>query len=702
VRSAEKSSQDLLIEHYFRFVLAEGSGDLRERLQRGLVELALKTGNPEHEMSAEAAQRRIEDATGLPEYPPGLVAQGLRQLCDRGEAERRGGSNGQWLYRLRLGRFRVLDQALKHAEAQDHEMRASVITRVEARTGQLDRDSKAAVERAFQRFLGTMLATLGERCASRLVQDRSAVDIDYPDIDEDLSAAIAGLTAQLRQDAKLAFEASLREPSAKEQEYLYSAGQVYYVAELLHLDPALQTLQRERFKDTTVFLDTNLLLALLLESLENHEAVRTMVSMCRAAGFTLVYAERTAEELDDLITGAEREFSAAPPIDLRAASKFAGAVENPFLSDWLRSYPELRASWRQYRARITAWRSLLEDEGVDLRQLDSANTGDAYYQRLSTSLGAQRAKAAQGQRQARRPRAVEHDADVVSSIRELVLGDQAPPHPFGARFWFVTLDRRLVDCARGRSPEEGVSPCLLADEWVQYVSPFLSSDVSRLDSAAAFTGLLSSRFIPSLGHNLSLDQLRVFTEPSVAALTDGLSEEEACKAVAVAHREAVKVKDKDQEDTRAVERLATLAERERAKHRDHDERKATQQLVRERAEFQASARVSRQAVEERDATIGALSEEIATLRQHQRTSLRFRAGNALARMRRWWSRGRAWARLHPAAARIGISVIALAILAEILGYGGTVGRIAYLLVLVVTLLAIDFGQLFSKLRRWLR
>jgi predicted nucleic acid-binding protein len=700
--AVEKSARSLLIDHYFRFVLAEGSGDLRERLQGGLVELALKTGDPEHEMSAEALQRRIEDATGLSEYPAGLVAQSLGHLCARGDAEYRDGSNGKSLYRLRPARFAALDQALKRAEAQDKVMRASVITRVEMRSGKLDRDSEAAIEKAFQRFLGTMLATLGERCANRLVKDRSAVDLDYPDIDDDLSAAIAGLPTQLRQDAKLAFEASLREPTTEEQDYLYSAGQVYYVAELLHLDPALQVLQRERFKDTTVFLDTNLLLALMLESLENHEAVATMVSMCRAAGFTLVYAERTAEELDDLITGAEKEYNAAPPIDLRAASKFAGAVENPFLSDWLHSYPMLRASWRQYRARVSAWRSLLEDRGVDLRMLDRANTGDAYYQRLSKALSANKAKAKEGQRPGRRPRAIEHDAAVVSSIRDLVLADETPPHPFGARYWFVTLDRRLVDRARGRSAGEGESPCMLADEWVQYVSPFLSSDVSRMDSAAAFAGLLSSRFIPKLGHDLSLDQLRVFTEPSVAALTDGLSEEEACRAVAVAHREAVKVKDKEQEDAKAVERLAALAERQRSKHRDADEREAARELHREKAKFQGRERASREAAEERDVEITNLHEEVVTLRQYQGSSLKFRGQQVLARIGRWWSRARAWARFHPTAARAGLGVIALVILAEILGYGGIVGRIVYLLILVLTFLAIDFGEMLSRLRRWLK
>lgn len=694
----EKSGQNLLIEHYFRFVLAEGSENLRERLQRGLVELALKTGNPDHEMSAHDAQRRIEDSTGLSDYPRGLVTQGLRQLIARGEAERRDSSAGNLLYRLKPARFRMLADTLKRAEVQDQEMRASVITRLEAMTGKLDRESEAAVERAFQRFLGKMLATLGERCASRLVHDRSAGDLDYPDIDDDLSAAIAGLPAQLRQDAKLAFEASLREPSARERDYLYGAGQVYYIAELLHLDPALQALQRERFEDTTIFLDTNLLLALLLSSLENHEAVTTMVSMCRAAGFTLVYADRTAEELDDLISGAEKEFSAAPPIDLRAASKFAGAVENPFLSDWLQSYPEHRASWRQYRARITAWRSLLEANGVDLRQLNRANTGNAYYQRLSKSLGARRPMVADGQRATRRPRAVEHDAAVVSSVRELVLDDDAPPHPFGARFWFVTLDRRLVDCAHGRSPGEGASSCILADEWVQYVSPFLTSDVSRLDSAAAFTGLLSSRFIPKLGHDLSLDQLRVFTEPSVAALTDGLSQEEACKAVAIAHREAVKLKDKRSEDAEAVERLAALAEKQRAKHRGLDERKA----ARERAEFKETEHASAEAAEESAAKIRDLQGELEILREYQGTSIAFRVRTVRAKLKHWWNRAQAWIRLHPTATRIVAVVIALVVVAEILGYGGTIGRIAYLLALLITFLAIDFGQLQTKLKRWLK
>src|SRR5207244_9207267 len=74
------ASSDRLLTHYFRYVMREESGPLRDRLQRGLVERALKTGNQEHTMTAANIQANVEKLTGVKSYPRELVNQALHQL----------------------------------------------------------------------------------------------------------------------------------------------------------------------------------------------------------------------------------------------------------------------------------------------------------------------------------------------------------------------------------------------------------------------------------------------------------------------------------------------------------------------------------------------------------------------------------------------------------------------------------------------
>jgi hypothetical protein len=702
-KNALDGERSRLIEHYFRFVLRDEGGPLRERLHRGLVEFALKTGNPEHAMTERDVQARIEQFAHLSDYPISLVSRGLNQLIQRGDVKvARSAKSGQRLYNLASARFSVVEQALSKTDDQDRAFRETVVARLEKKHGRLPREDRELVATSFARFVGQMLESLGERCAHRLIKERSGKALTYPRIQDDLDLAVRGLPAPLQEDACAAFEDALRHPTDDEAAYLFLAGQVYYVAELLNLDPSLQNLQRVRFERTTLFLDTNLLLPLVHPHDDAHGPVRRMISLCHSVGFRIVYADRTAEEFDALITAADKEFARTPPFDVANAAALAEVVENPILRGWLESFQDHNASWSQYRARIAAWRNVLEQDEIEIYCLPSSSNGTRL-QKLKAEYSKVRRSRNGEIRDPKKPLALEHDSCLVAAVEDLAAEtSEDEPDPFGSLFWVLTRDRHLAEGARIAAGSPAKSNVMLADEWVQYISPFLGANTSSMDPAATFAGLLSSRFIPSLTTRMTLADLRLFADPSVAKLTAGLSEAEACRAVSEAHRQAVaRNPSGDRDDQAAIERLAALAEKKlqkQVKQGDLVDATRLEQLRRERREDEKQ-HAEEEAAKELE--IRALRDELQATKHDQRTSIEFwsRKARNLAQAQSY-AFGK-WTRQHPLRFCLVLISITLALVLVLTGIGGLIVQMAGVASIPISILASDFEKLGQNWNRFI-
>jgi predicted nucleic acid-binding protein len=510
---------------------------------------------------------------------------------------------------------------------------------------------------------------------------------------------VRGLPSQLQEDARRAFEDALRHPSKEEADYLYAAGQVFYVAELLNIDPALQHLQRRRFEKTVLFLDTNILLALVHPKDESHDAVHQMVSLCKAAGFQLVYAPRTAEEFDALITAADKEFRSTPTFNAETAASFAMAVSNPILRGWLESFSSHRASWTQYRAGIGAWRNRLEQIDVCVYSLADPPR-NKNFQAIEQALGGERRSRNGELRDPKRPRAIEHDAQLIAGIEDLVAQDGSPADPFGPRYWLITHDRHLVDCARSSRGSSQQCVAMLADEWVQYISPFLSPNTSALDPAAAFAGLLSSRFMPSLGRRMSLAELQLFAEPEVAGLTVGLSQEEACRAISDAHLEAVtRGGSKQQTDERAIRRLADIAARKREQIQRQGRLVPASRLEDLRAQREQDAAQFATASDQQAEKMVELEAQLQEAEADRKTSLTFLLRSSKASLGERVNDLNGWLRAHPLRAMSYLLLLVAAAIILSLGVGSLLAKAAGILIIVLTIITADFDQVRRNLSR---
>jgi hypothetical protein len=685
-------AKDRLLTHYFRFVVREESGPLRERLQRGLVERAMKTDNPDHTWTAPALKKRVEKQLRVKAYPRELVNQALGDLVARRHVENAGMTQaGDKQYRLVKTRFEMVDRAVGRVEEQERSFGSSVAEKVEKTHGAVSDRDRRQIEGAFVDLVSTILGTIGEHCALNLVSERQwTLASEYPRFQADLDQAVRGLPHELQGPAKEAFEETLREPTPDEKDYLFSIGQVYYIAELLQLDPSLQTLQRERFEETTLFLDTNLLVAALLDEHDRHAPVIALLRLCRGLKFDLRYTERTIEEVDLLIDVADEDYRRNPPFNDQAAAELADIVESPFVQAYLRSRQKTNWSWAQWKLRIAGWREILAKEGISLDTECSRDVSGQRFEHLKHVLSAPRDLANGTVRRSKRPRAAEHDAHILAAIERLVRNDDAEAHPFGHRYWLLTLDRHLADCARKNARSDVGAVCMLAEEWVQYISPFLGPDVSADDAADVFARLLGSRFFVSLGSGLDLEDLRPFTAPDVKKIFDGLSHADACAVVAkAAQSEAVAAADPAQRPGVALKQLSGLVDelvRDKKDRGDVVSREEVDRLRRAQEQLADSA-------QEKDDEIAVLrnqlarkDSELSEARRQNRWSATYQGGRVLS-----WAKNSAWPwiagrciRLLIAAALLTVSIISL-----VEGWGGKLVFIITLVAAIITIIAVD-------------
>lgn len=181
--------------------------------------------------------------------------------------------------------------------------------------------------------------------------------------------------------------------------------------------------------------------------------------------------------------------------------------------------------------RLSNWNHLLKGEyEIECRETN-VTTDETRVRHLKTAIqGSSYLK--NGKRwYERAPRSADHDAILLERTEQLVLADEAESHPFGHRYWFVTQDRHVAEVARAQVNRSAGVVCMLAEEWAQYIAPFLSPDVSAQDQADVFARLLASHFTRSLGESVSLEEIQPLTAANITQALGGVSRDDACRAV---------------------------------------------------------------------------------------------------------------------------------------------------------------------------
>jgi hypothetical protein len=304
-----------------------------------------------------------------------------------------------------------------------------------------------------------------------------------------------------------------------------------------------------------------------------------------------------------------------------------------------------------------------------------------------------------GTRPHRRPRAAAHDAEMLLAVERLVKDDEAEPHPFGSRYWLLTLDRDLAEHARRSLDKQTRHICFLAEEWVQYIAPFVSPNISHGKAAEVFGQLLGSRFFVSLGGCLSLADLQPFTAPNLAELYGDLTAEELCDAVADSHAYAVRVgASTDEVRARSLDRFVRLAEdllNEKVERNELVSAEEVELVLQRHSEDRAAFEAS---LSEREAKIRRLTERLASVEKRERASIDYRirglansVGSRLHGLVGWSKRNKL------RAAFLAVSLVSAGV-AYTVGVGGQLASIA--LVALGVVVSVGPRAAVENLRAW--
>jgi hypothetical protein len=669
----------------------------------GLVERALKTSNVAHRMTLSDVRTRIGRLTGLPSYPEVPVKAALKELVDRHRVDSSLQSRkGEVLYGLSENRFAELESASCESEALEDRVRGEIVRAVSLSHQSLSESDRKLVGDTFFALVGRILRAYGDHCAQSLLTIQRFDEHGYPGLGEELDNALQGLSRELKITTRRALREAIAHPSEVVKEYLYAAGQGYYMVGLLNLDPELQAVQRVRFEQTTVYLDTNLLVAALLPEHSSCEAALSLIGLCVEAGLQVRYSETTASEVERLLEAADNDYAAHPPLDPARATLLAPLVDNPFLQAWLGSWGEARLAWPQFRTRLSAWKGVLEhlgvslDSGPDEIDVPRART-DAFRQAL------READSKRPENRRRRASALKHDARMLGAIEMLLRQDDSAPHPFGGPFWFVTLDRGVVDAARQMLKAGCRHNCMLAEEWVHYIAPFVSPDISDSDPSDVFAKLLASRLFLSVGASLTLAELQPYTAPQLESVVEGLSTEELCEAVADTH--AITARSRAEAlrgqglRVQGVDRFLSQVEkriREKKAQGTLITSEQAHQLV--EAQKDENARLNDE-LASKDVALQEVRADLADAARYRSRSLRYRARESSARFHLALTSIRRWANRH----RIRAAVLAIGVIvATAASFLGSVGVIGGLVLLAATVVAtVEPREALDNIRKWI-
>ncbi|MCW5879223.1 MAG: hypothetical protein KIS80_10200 [Anaerolineales bacterium] len=227
----------------------------------------------------------------------------------------------------------------------------------------------------------------------------------------------------------------LSESSAFLKSFLKHIHHNVLVYQILNLDPDLVEKQKNWFSSRRLYLDTNTVLAFMMQGQEQHSVVREVIEACIALNIQLLVSPFTEIELHKQVSRAKANYPKYR--DNPLVMRFAGYSDDSILktfADQKKTNPALQ--WEGFIAPFSKMEEILFSYGILLETegADGLDSTDFY------------TEAEQVIRSAKRPDVsatiVQHDAlnfALVAGLQEKYLKDEK-----GERVLLLTIDRSLA------------------------------------------------------------------------------------------------------------------------------------------------------------------------------------------------------------------------------------------------------------------
>lgn len=449
--------------------------------------------------------------------PEAAISAALRRLVDAGLVRK--GGNSWAKTEQGLHRF---DEAAAELRRITEKVYSELLELASARIPRLTEEQGRSILHDYRVFVATLFTDYGFRAAELIFSTyREGVPLKLPRLDlvfhkarRSYGSLGSRYADHLRDEVLWEY---ISHPNVHQSVFWYVSAQSYLLDRLIKADPTSALSLRAYLEQRVVFLDTNIVYALVLRGHHLHSEVKELIEQSRELGVSLRVTTQTHDELHSLLVGKYHEHAGirVPTPDETERLLAANLDDDYFNSFLLNLTNEPFLTWEDFSSRMVAGANLFEILGNELG-LDVVDGGLGAYPSEEEQERLIRIALASGSRRRSRPKtraSAEHDVYhylLVNYLRSLEEVDL-----LGTRYWFLTFESSLFrfdSKARVEVPNSNPVPfCLTWDVWAQSILlPFVAPQTNVEHSAELFANLVVSELLGTVAHDrVTADKLRV-------------------------------------------------------------------------------------------------------------------------------------------------------------------------------------------------
>lgn len=471
-----------------QFVLEEEAEKIRDDLQEKIVETALFWGTREGKfVSSDKIPELIEEEIRLVKFPKEMLDEIFSKLLKKGSIaeDEKGFYNLSVLRRTEFGRL------VNKKKEEIERINEQFLFKLEREYGRrlTDEQKEEGLEK-FYSFLASLTLEKSDLVA-RIITQKNLEDLPM-ELNIHILFRILGEIDKigLRNAQFRAIKLIFREASDEFCSFLFSLTQNLICIQILNLDPECQALEKKAFSNKLLFLDTNVLIALVCPTDGLHRPATQLISLSNQLGASFSVTKITCEEYMAILEGAHRVFK-----NWKAPIKFLANADNEFLTSfWSEKQNNQSLSWRSYYQRTRDVGRILKEHNIQIytENLDPIRKKehfDTVKTQVNTCYLTTKGKGKAGI-------VCEHDALLMLLVRELRKKQSLTL--FGPDYWFITGDESLlcVDNKINATPEfrDNTPSSMLCQVWLEMISPFLPLNIREKEAYEAFSMLIKHQF----------------------------------------------------------------------------------------------------------------------------------------------------------------------------------------------------------------
>lgn len=495
---ADFSIDEAAVRRLAQFVFNRESDNLRAELHCFLVGLALSSVEIDRALNVEQIQRAIEDLFKLAGFPQKPIEESIQLMLNAGKIKEVGLLSGRG-YQLTSNKRDELEGIASSYERIQNVVEDELVTRAVEIMGKVSKSKRTKIVKCFALALGHLIAQPSTSAAAlSLGIGPKVIPASVDEVGACIYLAVCEhFGGKNRENVVQLIASYLANPTDTLALYLNAIGQSYYVIQILHLDPECQKIVNRNLSATTVYLDTNAILFLLIGGKREKKAISQLVEMTRDLGVSVRATLRTKEEFLRVVD-SKRSLLEAVQIPKERLRKARSIVRDGFLSDFMEkkeANPSLTAEG--YLARLELFERILLKWDVEFEETEFGVIAESEeYAPLCDMISELRPRKSEG--------VVEHDALHILQVRKL--RESSTPGITGPRFWFLTFDSSLQKAESIFRERRRIPSSIYPDQWLQMLSPMLSVDTTTKDVPMVYASLFASR-IPAAGALLTEEDL---------------------------------------------------------------------------------------------------------------------------------------------------------------------------------------------------